>query len=109
MNIKELETVIIEMLEADGTYKNPSFYDGDLIEELSYIKNPINGYAIKNIDAFGGEGEGDSIWNVFALYKDNKLLTFFKTEGYYDSWNGVEWDEGFNIVTPREKIVIEWY
>jgi len=66
-------------------------------------------YKIKMLDQYGGEGQGDTIYYIFALYEDDELLTNFKVEGYYDSWNGSDWSyASLNIVAPKKVEVTSW-
>ena len=56
----------------------------------------------------GGEGEGDEYYHVFSVMLNNKK-TYFKIQGWYNSWNGVDWDgsEAFEV-TPVPKIIQDW-
>ena len=51
----------------------------------------------------GGEGEGSCIAVVFKV-NDND---YFRTYGSYDSWDGSNWDNLFDItqVNPTQKMV----
>jgi hypothetical protein len=59
---------------------------------------------IKEVDSFGGEGQGDQYWKVFHLPKIDRYLQIY---GYYASHYGHEWNSIF-IVVPKEKTIIEW-
>ena len=51
----------------------------------------------EHVESFGGEGMGDSRWIVFKLGEQ-----LFRVSGYYDSWNGTEWDGGIEEVEAFE-------
>lgn len=47
---------------------------------------------ITQVDQFGGEGEGDQYWYVFKINHPEHGEALIQYSGYYDSWNGTNWD-----------------
>lgn len=58
------------------------------------------------IDTTGGEGQGDHAHIVFKLTEDDFTVRYYKVDGYYSSYDGVDWD-GSDLyeVTPRERTI----
>jgi hypothetical protein len=85
-------------------------YDGYALEEYfeySDVK-PFNGYTIQEIEHFGGEGQGDEMWKVFSISKDGEKDAYFRVQGFYNSWNGTEWNYEIDLVQPYEVTVTQW-
>ena len=112
MNKEEIKNLLKETVKL-----NDSSYDyeihglsGKHIEELTgygTIEN-IDGFEIKYEDDFGGEGDGDSYWLVISILElESNEKTYIRFNGYYDSWNGTEWED-WQIVNPKEVSVIQW-
>lgn len=59
----------------------------------------------QEVDHYGGEDQGSEYWTVYKITREGYADTYIKFDGYYDSWNGTEWHEHFNIVTPRKRMV----
>ena len=47
-----------------------------------------SGLVVKDVERYGGEGEGDKLWVVFSV--DDQL---FRVTGYYSSWDGDNWED----------------
>jgi len=93
MTAQEIKAVLEEKLSIDD------FAYGDFdSEELGLGE-------IKEVDQYGGEGQGDE-WYVVYLFVDHNI--HLKVEGYYQSYNGTEfyegWDDCFEV-TPQEKTI----
>lgn len=63
----------------------------------------------------GGEGEGEHVERVVAVIKrtsgsEGILMGYVKLGGYYDSYNGVEWDreDEWEVVTPEPYTAYNW-
>jgi len=112
MELKKLVDVIVEAY-------NEQREDGSKVDEVSeicgyemeeYLTDYKNeNYSFDQIEHFGGEGEGDEMWKVFEV-KDLKTeeVTNFRVSGYYDSWNGTEWDRTVELVEAYEVTVTRW-
>ena len=46
----------------------------------------------EEVDQYGGEGQGDT-WYSVKYFKDHNV--YIKTDGFYSSYNGTEFDEGY--------------
>ena len=58
-----------------------------------------------NVASHGGEGEGEDYWSVYK-FMDNttKETVYVKFDGWYQSYNGSEFDEWYFVV-PKEVLV----
>ena len=52
----------------------------------------------------GGEGDGEECWAVYKFYNDAGDEAYVKFDGYYQSYNGSEYQEFF-IVEPVQRMV----
>lgn len=77
--------------------------------ELEYL-NPIDSNSteykslgtMKIIDSYGGEGCGSDYWFI-VLFEDHDV--FLKVTGFYQSYNGVEFDNYGKEVKPSQEVV----
>lgn len=61
---------------------------------------------IEVVETTGGEGQGDHAHIVFKLTDVDGNESFYKVDGYYSSYDGVDWDgSDLYSVTPREKTI----
>jgi hypothetical protein len=61
---------------------------------------------IEEVDQYGGEGQGDT-WYSVKHFIDHDV--YIKTSGYYSSYNGTEFYDGYGEeVKPVEKTIIEY-
>ena len=108
----ELEELVIGAQVANGVNKETAeCFNGYELEECFYGKDGFDygGFNIILEDEFGGEGQGDDIWKVFKIEDmETKEKTYFKVRGYYDSWNGTDWDGTITLAKPVEVTVIQW-
>ena len=90
----------------DGKYVNWSKLDdwkserGDLVFEK---------YTLEWKEDFGGEGDGDAYWLVFAVV-DNKMgeeISYWKWDGWYASHDGGYLETLFEV-EPKEETRIVW-
>lgn len=57
----------------------------------------------KEIEKYGGEDQG-STWYSVKYFKDHDV--YIRTDGYYSSYNGTEFDEGYGYeVKPAQKTI----
>jgi hypothetical protein len=91
------------------------YYNGFAVESIEYSNKEFNdGYILKEEDQHGGEGEGNSFWILISIAetKNPEDKIYIRFDGYYESWNGVEWEGtgiyGWGIVYPRKIECIEW-
>lgn len=57
-------------------------------------------------DSYGGEGMGDDYWKVYC-FTDGEGTVHVKFDGYYQSYNGAEYNEWF-FVEPKEVTVTRY-
>lgn len=96
MSLKETLVVILCQL---SDYEKENFMDGYGPTEL-FEKELIT---VKQVDSYGGEDMGSEYWSVYSFTKDNEIV-YVKFYGWYASHVGSEY-QGFNIVTPEQKII----
>lgn len=65
------------------------------------------GIDFENVDSHGGEGEGEDYWSVYKFFKRGENPVFVKFQGWYQSYNGSEFDEWF-FVEPKEVMVTRY-
>jgi hypothetical protein len=57
----------------------------------------------KEVDQYGGEGEGER-WYSVKYFKDHDV--YIKTNGFYSSYNGTDFDYGYGYeVKPVQKTI----
>lgn len=85
--------------------------NGNNIEELiqaTYGDETLGVFpkeVVQSVDSYGGEDCGSTYWIVFKVVREGFDDTYIKFDGHYDSWNGTEWYEEFEIVNPVKKVV----
>lgn len=59
----------------------------------------------------GGEGEGDYYEIVYSIKREGYEEQFLMFCGFYDSWNGVTWEDYDNpqLCEPKEVTRIEYF
>lgn len=108
-----IEGILKEGLKLNGySEEDLEYFTGAKIEETysysSEISQPEEFTIIQEAQR-GGEGQGDEYYIVLSIQdNDTKDKIYVRFSGYYDSWNGTEWDEGFDLVSPVTVKVIEW-
>lgn len=68
----------------------------------------LDGFKVKIEEEVGGEGQGEHTHIVFKI-SDKENSMFVKLNGYYDSYEGTEWDyNSLSEVISYEKTVRDW-
>lgn len=96
----------ITNVEDELKYDSTSFTNLDLDEaEIETDKYIIEaGY-----ESHGGEGQGEDYWSISKItIKETWEELFVKFDGYYNSWDWVEWSD-WSIVEPREVKVTQFF
>lgn len=63
-------------------------------------------FDIELLEEFGGEGEGNVYYYVFKIIdKQTDETVYIKFDGFYDSWNGTEWETDCFFVYPKQKTI----
>ncbi len=74
----------------------------DVVYEINDQK--LNGYELKSVKHFGGEGQGDIVYWVFTITDPEGNVEYWKRDGYYASFSGSDWSYGdLCKVTPKTK------
>lgn len=112
MGLKKMTTVqeVVEFIEGmldedcDSDWKTNAYAFGDLSHSLT------DGVfcEILEEDVEGGEGEGEYYHIVYRIKREGYEDTFIKFVGHYDSWNGVEWYNDFEITHQEEQTILVW-
>jgi len=110
LNLKETEKLVLDLFNEVVDDKAEEVYDinGYELEEcLGKYSN--DNYSIEEVEHSGGEGQGEEMWKVFKIQDlKTKEATYFRKSGYYDSWNGTEWQENIELVESYEVTVTRW-
>jgi len=89
-----------EGLDGDKVYPEAKYGT----EEYKIYKNPVLG-VVKQVAQHGGEGKGEDWWVVYHFVDHN---VFIRVDGYYQSYNGTEFYDGWNCcseVSPQQKTI----
>ena len=72
--------------------------------EAAYILQNLGLGEVEEVDQYGGEGQGET-WYSVKYFKDHDV--YIRTDGYYQSYNGTDFEEGYGQeVRPIEKTII---
>jgi len=85
---------------------------GATLDSYSFKRGQHNkdGFSIAcKVREGGGEGEGESVYRVYAVVKDGVEIAYFATNGYYASDYGTDWDDEFTLVYPRQVVVTQYF
>ncbi len=102
--------------DKDNKVTKSFFWDDFSMDESSYdsenqanFKKHLNnlGISVKSEDHYGGEGQGEDYWTVYS-FTDGKETVYIKFDGWYQSYNGSEYNEWF-FVEPREVKVVQYF
>lgn len=114
MNLNEIEEVLrTEFVTPDLKFFDQyyseqiefSFQNGEHIAQLPELSP--NGFKLNLVDHFGGEDKGTEFYFVFKLTNPSGEESFFKYEGDYSSWDGIDWySTSPFLVEPKEKVYI---
>ena len=87
---------IIEEVERQGISVDEFGY-GDFDSPLENIGE------WEEIEQYGGEGQGET-WYSIKFFKDHDV--YIRTDGFYSSYNGTDFEEGFGEeVKPKLKTI----
>ena len=64
--------------------------------------------AIESVDQYGGEGQGETYYNIFKFTFAEDDEVYIKFDGWYASYNGAEYQESF-LVEPRQVTVTQYF
>lgn len=81
--------------------------DYSAISELPFWKEvdtPIG--LVKEVDSYGGEGQGEQYWMIISVVQGDVIRTF-KLDGWYASYDGGYYDEFYEVI-PELKTITVW-
>lgn len=94
---------------AYGNYTEAETFDYEAHKELDWKEREVECLKqlglgeIKEVDSYGGEGQGET-WYVVNHFVDHDV--YIRTDGFYSSYNGTDFDEGFGSeVRPISKTI----
>lgn len=93
--LTEEQKTHIQEVKSSGTYHRPL--------EKEYILKQLGLGEVIEVDQYGGEGEGET-WYTVKYFKDHDV--YIRTDGYYQSYNGTEFENGYGYeVRPQQKTI----
>jgi hypothetical protein len=63
-------------------------------------------FRFRNVESYGGEGQGDDYWFILEVEFSDQIKTF-EISGYYASYSGGYYEE-IKEVKPQDKVVTVW-
>lgn len=94
--------VIHESLFQSEYNIEPREWDSDEEKEFRAALED-SGVVCKHEDSYGGEGQGDEYWSVYAFTRDDEKV-YVQFNGWYASYNGAEFTEWY-FVEPKQKVI----
>jgi hypothetical protein len=116
-----------EKADYDQLVKHMTMTPAELVEEIvvnyigmhslcesDYDQEDIpGGFSFESVYEEGGyEGGGEHAEHVFKVTNpalDGFVPFYFRTVGFYSSYNGTDWNDSFTIVEPREVVVTQYF
>lgn len=114
MALKDLSvSEISELLEEHFEWYCENYDSGlEGIESYHELKYGASAHVkglghVRRVADYGGEGQGDEYWVVFSVTEGDVVRTFRK-DGWYQSYNGGEFDSELVEVKPVQKTITVW-
>lgn len=114
MALKDLSVPEVqELMEKHFAYARVNWRnDVDGIESWYELKSGASAVVeglgkVVKVDDYGGEGQGDEYWVVFSVTKGD-VTRHFRMDGWYQSYNGGEFDGDLKEVRPKQKTITVW-
>jgi hypothetical protein len=102
-SIEDIKTRVQNYIDAkyEGEWSEFSYHSkDDVITDVEGLASLVV------VESVGGEGQGDHCHVVLRAITNLNHEIYFKKDGYYSSWDGMNWDEGdFYHVIPRLKTI----
>lgn len=72
---------------------------------------PAQNHTLEVVESEGGhEGEGEYVCRVYAVVNaKGESVLYVRQTGFYESYNGTEWDDTLVQVYPREVMVTQYH
>ena len=101
--ITEIPADLNNLLEKGAGQK---FFDRDIIpwkpnDQEKTIE--YHGYMIKEVEHYGGEGQGSSYWTVYSFTKNDETF-YISFNGWYESYSGSVYSD-YSLVEPKQKTI----
>lgn len=109
MLLKHVQKWAIENGEAESDDLGDYEYWGSFLLDESYLDGPLETPEgiWKEIDQARDRDEPSTYYHIFELSKGDNSR-YFRIEGYYDSWNGTEYED-MDLVEVVKKTRVEEY
>jgi hypothetical protein len=98
MNKLTAEEIIERLKKADVSVK--AFAWGDFGKDMDEIGPWVE------VDQYGGEGQGDDWYSVKHFTEHD---VYIRTQGYYSSYEGTEFDNGYGDEVRPKQVMITVY
>jgi hypothetical protein len=104
--LAETGTDILQCFFESGMTDEYGEYDD---EELTEFRTALtdNNIKFEHKENYGGEGMGEDYWSVYKFTDDTDEV-FVKFEGWYQSYNGSEYEE-YYFVNPKQVMVTQYF
>lgn len=110
-----MKTKVSKILKEQNSEVIDLFFNSEFDEEYRKYNTDeqnqcIAAFQAQNIDfsiaaSHGGEGEGEDYWSVYKFTEhDTKETVYVKFDGWYQSYNGSEFNEWYFVV-PEQVLV----
>lgn len=106
-----MKNEIVEFLDQDGIANAFFTEEVDAIDKTAYsddlgkdVALP-EGWEFSLVERYGGEDQGSEFWSVYE-FKKGDFSILFKFDGWYQSYNGSEFEEYFEVVPAQETITV---
>lgn len=99
---KDVYNILDEDDEDEIDYNDP---------EILYMRNSSivkEGYILKYEDGYGGEGQGDERWECYSVTFPDGVKKYLYFEGYYQSWDGTNWEKPPVIAEPYQVVITKF-
>lgn len=96
---KQIQTELTKLVQASGE-RESIFIAYELGDSIKSSKTDILEFTEEE-SVGGSEGSGEYCCKVFKVTElDSKQEVYIRFEGYYSSYDGAEYENGFDLVEP---------
>jgi uncharacterized protein YndB with AHSA1/START domain len=117
MNVRDIAQAIESHVHVhEGTYYSGEAYRyeesgwyqwseiGDIRDADPVIVEGVGSVEVVHAET-GGEGAAEHCELIFKVTADDGTVRYFEKDGWYQSFNGTEWDGDFYEVEPAQKTI----
>lgn len=95
---KSIEEIILERLE--------QFFDGEKLYDWAYEDFDVDELGLGPVEVVDNGGGPDKGYDWFKVYHFVEKDVYLKTEGWYSSYSGLDFDKGIGkFVKPKVKTI----